>query len=122
MSGLGNWSVAGGIIVDSGPAAGQRPGPGITAVWTPATGHLQIIGRDLDIIDTCTPPGARYSLLAWTSRGLLGISSTATPASLNVRSRRRYGFTAGGLYTSGTGPDHTTWWSRLPPGRRPPAG
>ena len=98
--GLGNWPVAGGIIVYSGPA-GQRRHPATLAIWTPETGQVKIIGRDLDITDTYTPRGASYSLLAWTSHGVLGITNTSTLASLTVRSPRRYGFTYGGLFSSG---------------------
>ena len=46
-------------------------------------------------------PGARYSLLAWTSGGVLGITNTSTLASLTVRSPNRYGFTYGGPFSSG---------------------
>ena len=101
MSGdLGNWPVAGGIVVYSVPA-GQRRRPTTLAVWTPGTGRVKIIGRDLDITDTYTPRGASYSLLAWTSNGVLGITNTSTLASLTVRSPYRYGFTYGGLFSSG---------------------
>lgn len=100
MSGdLGNWPVAGGIVVYSVPAGHRRATT--LAVWTPGTGHVKIIGRDLDITDTYTPRDASYSLLAWTSHGVLGITNTSTLASLTVRSPRRYGFTYGGLFSSG---------------------
>ena len=83
-------------------------------VWTPGTGQVKIIGRDLDITDTYTPPGARYSLLAWSSgclrRCLLGITNTSTLASVTVRSPGRYGFTYGGLFSSGAfSPDGRAW-------------
>ena len=105
--GLGNWAVAGGVVVYSGPA-GQRRHPTTLAVWTPGTGHVKIIGRNLDITDTYTPHGASYSLLAWTSHGVLGITNTSTLASLTVRSPRRYGFTYGGPFSSGSfSPDGT---------------
>ncbi len=105
--GLGNWPVAGGIIVYSSPA-GQRRDPATLAVWTPETGQVKIIGRDLDITDTYTPRDASYSLLAWTSNGVLGITNTSTLASLTVRSPRRYGFTYGGLFSRGAfSPDGT---------------
>jgi hypothetical protein len=101
MSGdLGNWAVANGIVVYSGPP-GQRRHPTTLAIWTPETGHVKIIGRDLDVTDTYTPRDASYSLLAWTSHGVLGITNTSTLASLTVRSPRRYGFTYGGLFSSG---------------------
>ena len=108
MSGdLGNWPVAGGIVVYSRPA-GQRRHSTTLAVWTPETGHVKIIGRDLDITDTYTPHGASYSLLAWTSHGVLGITNTSTQASLTVRSPYRYGFAYGGLFSSGAfSPDGT---------------
>ena len=97
--GLGNWSVARGIVVYSGPADHRRP---VTlAVWTPGTRHLEIIGRDLDITATFTPRDASYSLLAWTAHGELGITNTSTLASRAVRSPYRYGFTYGGLFSSG---------------------
>ena len=101
MSGdLGNWPVAGGIVVYAVPADHGRH-PSTVAVWTPGTGHVKIIGRDLGITDAYTPRGASYSLLAWTSHGVLGITNTSTLASLTVRSPRRYGFTYGGLFSSG---------------------
>lgn len=108
MSGdLGNWAVADGIVVYSGPPT-QRWHPTTLAVWTPETGHVKIIGRDLDIIDTYTRRDASHSLLAWTSHGVLGITNTSTLASLTVRSPRRYGFTYGGLFSSGAfSPDGT---------------
>ena len=113
MSGLlGNWPAAGGIVVYSSDADPSRH-PVTLAVWNPATGTVKIIGRGLDVIDAYTPPGARYSLLAWTPAGCLqhcpvGITNTATLASLTVRSPNRYGFTYGGLFTSGAfSPDGT---------------
>ena len=113
MSGLlGNWSVAGGIVVYSSDADPSRH-PVTLAVWNPATGSVVIIGRDLDVIDAYTPRGARYSLLAWTPVGCrlacpVGITNTSTLASLTVRSPNRYGFTYGGPFTSGAfSPDGT---------------
>jgi hypothetical protein len=113
MSGLlGNWSAAGGIVVYSSDADPSRR-PVTLAVWNPATGSVHVIGRDLDVIDAYTPPGARYSLLAWTPAGCrlrcpVGITNTDTLASLMVRSPNRYGFTYGGPFTSGAfSPDGT---------------
>ena len=106
MSGLlGNWSVAGGIVVYSSAADPARR-PVTLAIWSPRTGHVKIIGRDLDIIDTYTPPGARYSLLAWTSADCaqhcpVAITNTSTQGRLTVRSPNRYGFTYGGPFSSG---------------------
>ncbi len=83
MSGLlGSWSVAGGIVVYSRPVNGRR-GPPAVAVWDPRTGHVKIIGQDINVTDTYTPPGASYSLIAWTPAGCLqhcplGITNTST--------------------------------------------
>ena len=101
--GLGNWSVAGGIVIYSGPADEQRGQPAV-AIWNPGTGHLRIIGRALDVLDTYTPPGGRYSLLAWSDgcmRCAVGISNTSTLARVTVRGLGRYGFTYGGPFSSG---------------------
>ena len=102
--GLGNWSVAGGIVIYSGPADERRGLPAV-GVWNPGTGQVKIIGRALDVLDTVTRPGARYSLLAWSSGCLrhcqLGITNTATLARVTVRSPGRYGFTYGGPFSSG---------------------
>lgn len=67
---------------------------------------MKIIGHDLNVIDTYTPPGARYSLLAWTPAGCtqrcpLTITNTSTQGRLTVRSPNRYGLTYGGLFSSG---------------------
>jgi hypothetical protein len=103
--GLDNWAVAGGIIVYS---AGDTSTAATAAVWNPATGAVQTIGHDLGLTDVWTPAGASYSLIAWTSHGLLGITSTATMNSLTVRSPGRYGFTYGGPFTRGAfSPDGT---------------
>jgi hypothetical protein len=102
---LGNWTAAGGIIVYGAPDASTASA---LAIWNPGTGRVNVIGRDLDVIDTWTPAGARYSLIAWTKPGVLGITDTATRASLTVRSPTRYGFTDGGLFTRGAfSPDGT---------------
>jgi hypothetical protein len=112
MSGLlGNWSVAGGIVVYS--SASDASSTSLLAVWSPATGTVKIIGRGLDVIDAYTPRGARYSLLAWTPAGCLqhcpvGITNTFTLAGLTVHGPSRHGFTYGGLFTSGAfSPDGT---------------
>lgn len=103
MSGdLGNWSVAGGIVVYSGPAD-QRLRAVTLAVWNPGTGHVKIIGHGLRVIGTYTAPGGRYSLLAWTGGCIkrchaipLGITNTSTLARVTVPSPNRYGFTYDG--------------------------
>jgi hypothetical protein len=109
--GLGNWSVADGIVVYSGPAD-QRLDATTLGVWNPRTGHVKIIGRGIDVTDTYTPAGASYSLLVWTAgcrqRCRLGMTNTATLATLTVRSPGRYGFTYGGPFSAGAfSPDGT---------------
>jgi hypothetical protein len=102
---LGNWSVAGGIVVYSSDAdPGRRPAT--LAVWNPVTGKVRIIGRGLDVLDAYTAPGGRYSLLAWTPAGCVrrcpvGIINTATRSTVTVASRSPFGFSYGGLFTSG---------------------
>ena len=84
--------------INSGPADERRGLPAV-GVWNPGTGQLKIIGRALDVLDTVTPPGASYSLLAWSTgclrRCQLGITNTSTLARVTVRSPGRYGFTYG---------------------------
>ena len=101
-AGLGGWAVADGIVVYSSNA-----GPGGTlGIWDPRTGHVKIIGKG-SVFDAYTPPGARYSLLAWTPDNCasqhcpIGITNTATLASLIVHSPLRYGFTYGGAFSRG---------------------
>lgn len=102
---LGNWAAAGGIIVYSARDASTTSA---LAIWNPDTGRVNVLGRDLDVIDTWTPAGGQYSLIAWTSHGVLGITSTATAATMTVPSPGRYGFTYGGLFTRGAfSPDGT---------------
>jgi hypothetical protein len=107
------WQLVGcyGIVVYSGPAD-QRRGATTVAVWNPRTGHVKIIGQNIDVTDTYTPAGASYSLLAWTGGRRqccrLGITNTSTLATITVRSPSRYGFTYGGLFSSGAfSPDGT---------------
>ncbi len=110
--GLGNWSVADGILVYSSDAD-PAPHPVTVAVWNPVSGTVKTLGRGLDVIDAYTPPGAGYSLLAWTTTGCwqrcpVEITNTSTLARLTIRSPGRYGFTYGGLFTSGAfSPDGT---------------
>jgi hypothetical protein len=96
--GLSNWSVARGIVVYNSP---DTSATATLAIWNPETGRVRAIGRDLIVIDAYTPPGGGYSLIAWTSRGLLGVTNTATLASRTTRSPNRWGFTYGGPFTSG---------------------
>jgi hypothetical protein len=85
-----------------GVAVAVRPAPAGCQRVVGDRGQRQAFARGLDIIDAYTPPGARYSLLAWTPAGCtqhcpVGITNTATLASLTVRSPGRHGFTYSGL-------------------------
>lgn len=106
-------AVANGIVVQSNDerAIGH---PAQLAVWNPGTGRLQVIGRGVSapwgpplgaVISAYTPPGARYSLLAWMPASCqyplscsIRITNTATLASLTLRSPFRYGFALGGAF------------------------
>ena len=59
----------------------------------PRSGEVEVIGRDRAVIGAYTPPGARYSLLAWIPAGcpfpkncLIQITNTATLSARNRRS------------------------------------
>ncbi len=97
--------VARGILVQSG---GQTTRPHtIMAVWNPATGALKvIIGRGPWVMAAYTPPGARYSLLAWErarcSAGQncpLKITNTGTLSTVTLRSPLHHGFAGGAAFS-----------------------
>jgi hypothetical protein len=102
----GSVGVAHGILVRS---AGQTRPHAVTAVWNPATGVLKvIIGRGAWVMAAYTPPGARYSLLAWEppecSAGQncpLRITNTATLSTKTLRSPLHHGFAVGGAFSPG---------------------
>jgi hypothetical protein len=102
-------AVANGIVVQSNDAQAPAHLPDL-AVWNPQTGQLTVIGRAIgnyvaNAIGAYTPPGADYSLLAWTPatcRILLcpiTITNTATLASRTLRSPLGYGFVLGGAFS-----------------------
>ena len=100
----GSIGVAGGLVVESG---GRRTrATTVVAVWNPQTGALTAIGRDIEVMAAYTPPGARYSLLAWLpvrcSAGQncpLRITNTATLASETVLSPLHHGFAGGAAFS-----------------------
>jgi hypothetical protein len=102
----GSTGMAGGILVES---RGQAARPhNVMAVWDPQTGALKAIGKDLGVMATYTPPGARYSLLAWLpgrcSAGQncpLQITNTATLSTKTVRSPLHHGFAIGAAFSPG---------------------
>ena len=98
FSGAG-LDTANGIVVQSE----QAPSPGglVLALWNPASGRVVVIGRARGVIDAYTPPGARYSLLAWLPARCctLEITNTATLAAMPVRSPQPDGFALGGSFS-----------------------
>ena len=103
VSGAG-VATANGIVVQSGPSWG--PGGSVLAIWNPNSGRVTVIGRAVGVIGAYTPPGARYSLLAWLSASCgfpgscaLVITNTATLSSRTVRSPLPGGFALGGAFS-----------------------
>jgi hypothetical protein len=95
---------ANGILVQSRESPGFRVRR--IAVWNPRTGAVTVIGRARAVIDAYTPPGARYSLLAWLPAGcpspgscLVKITDTASGAVTTVRSPSPGGFATGGAFS-----------------------
>jgi hypothetical protein len=105
----GSIGVGRGILVEARRGQATRPHT-VTAVWNPGTGALKAIGRDIEVMAAYTPPGARYSLLAWEpSRCTLGqncplhITNTATSSTKTLRSPVHHGFAVGGAAFSPDG-------------------
>src|SRR5580704_16831518 len=102
-----NWGSIGvgrGILVRSGGPPKQSHT--VMAIWNPETGAVKAIGRDIELMAAYTPPGARYSLLAWeSSRCSLGqncplrITNTATSSTKTLRSPVHHGFAVGGAFS-----------------------
>jgi hypothetical protein len=82
-------ATANGIIVQSGESPGWRAQS--LGVWSPRSGKVEVIGRELAVIGAYTPPGARYSLLK--------ITNTATGSARTVRSPLPGGFAVGGAFS-----------------------
>ena len=99
FSGAG-LATANGILVQSQ----QSPGPGglVLALWNPGSGRVTVIGRARGAIGAYTPPGARYSLLAWLPAGCcsLTVTNTTTLSATTVRSPLPGGFALGGAFSS----------------------
>jgi hypothetical protein len=107
MSGLSaGWvpmQAAGGIIVHSRDDQRKIPARMREGLWNPATGRVRILGAGIDVVGVYTPPGARYSLLAWAPAvrefardDSLRITGTSTGATVVVRSPLHHGFAASG--------------------------
>jgi hypothetical protein len=97
-------ATANGIIVQSEESPARRAP--VLAVWNPGSSTVDVLGRGLAVIGAYTPPGARYSLLAWLPAAclfpdncLLKITNTATMTARTVRSPLRGGFAVGGAFS-----------------------
>jgi len=108
QAGLGysGLATANGVIVQSGESTSWHPQ--VLAVWNPARGQVKVLGRGLTVLGAYTPPGARYSLLAWLPAAcrfpdncLLKITNTTTLATRTIRSPLPGGFAAGGAFSPG---------------------
>jgi hypothetical protein len=115
-------ATANGIIVQSAESSAWRAQT--LGVWDPRSGKVAVIGRELAVIGAYTPPGARYSLLAWLPAAcpfpdncLIRITNTATLSTRTVRSPLPGGFAVGGAFSPDgmqlavfpqTAPRHTT--------------
>jgi hypothetical protein len=103
VSGAG-LGTANGIVVESEESPG--PGGAVLAVWDPGRGEVTVVGRARAVIDSYTPAGERYSLLAWlpadcgpSGRCPVKITNTATQSVRTVRSPRLDGFAMGGSFS-----------------------
>ena len=98
----------GGILVSSRPDGPSRT-PWNLATWDPATGKVTLVARDAVAVGAYTPPGGRYSLIAWAPAACtsgncpIEITSTATRATVTARSPLPYGFTGQGAAFSPDG-------------------
>lgn len=103
VSGAG-LATANGIVVQS--REGWDPGGSILGLWNPDGGGVVVVGRALAVIDAYTPPGARYSLLAWIPAACrlpgncpVKITNTVTLSTRTVRSPLPGGFAMGGAFS-----------------------
>jgi hypothetical protein len=97
----GDGTAAGGVIVYSAGRRSGSPADARIAIWNPPDGRIRPLGKGYLIDDIYTPPGARHSLIAWQSASCgaancpIRITSTATLATVTVRSPLHHGFTEG---------------------------
>lgn len=100
----------GGILVSSHPGPSSRR-PWNLATWNPSTGQVTLVARGAVAIGAYTPPGGRYSLIAWAPAACaftfrdcpIEVTSTATRATVTARSPLPYGYTGQGAAFSPDG-------------------
>ncbi|MGI9005910.1 MAG: hypothetical protein ACR2FU_06895 [Streptosporangiaceae bacterium] len=108
LSGAG-LATPGGVLVQS------RPSPGVGSrtlgLWRPGSRAVTVIGRGRGVLAAYTPPGRRYSLLAWLTTAcrppgscLIRILNTSSGVTWTIRSPLPGGFAYGGAFS----PDGTT--------------
>jgi hypothetical protein len=89
---------AGAILVSSHPDRNL-------ASWDPATGKLTLVARGAVAVADYSPPGGRYSLIAWAPAPCMSencpveITDTATRATVTARSPLPYGFAQGAAFS-----------------------
>jgi hypothetical protein len=120
-------ATANGILVESDPVQIGRS-PLTLAIWDPATGHVQIVGKAWKVIGTYTKPKGHSSLIAWLPARCevvhncpLEITDSSTLATRSVYSPFGQGFEwGGGLSPDGSvlaafvpGPFHLSPTARL---------
>lgn len=97
-------AVSGGVLVQASDSASSSR-PTKLAVWNPDTGRLTLIssgvGANGGLLGAVTPPGAKYSLVAWwrgscyPSSCALEITNTATRSTRTLRSPLGHGYADG---------------------------
>ena len=94
----------GGILVSSRPGGPSRT-PWNLATWDPATGKVALVARSAVVVGAYTPPGGRYSLIAWAPAPCMSgncpieITNTATRATVTARSPLPHGFAQGAAFS-----------------------
>ncbi|MGH3393346.1 MAG: hypothetical protein ACRDPO_01525, partial [Streptosporangiaceae bacterium] len=97
-----------GFLVSSRPDGPSRA-PWNLAAWDLATGKVTLVARSAAAVGAYTPPGGRYSLIAWAPTSCrsincpIKITNTATRATVTARSPLPYGFAGKGAVFSPDG-------------------
>jgi hypothetical protein len=85
VAGEATAGAAGGILVSSRPGRPSRT-PWNLATWDPATGKVALVARSAVVVGAYTPPGGRYSLIAWAPAPCMsGTARSRSPTPLPAR-------------------------------------